>query len=253
MLQADEPDDFVIATGETHSVREFLEIAFARAGPRVGAARRDRPALLPSLRGRRAARRRVEGEGAPRLGGRPWDSRSSSRLMVDADCRGARSAARGQGHALQSREHVSRPSPDFWRDKNVVVTGGSGFVGRTVVEMLDDLGARTSVPASARARPARSGRGARGGRGCRRGDPPRREGRRHRLQLAQPGAARVRQPDDGLQHLRAGAPRGRRQARRGVLGVRLPEVRCRCRSPRTTSGTATRRSPTRRTGSPSAC
>ncbi|HEX3324637.1 MAG TPA: GDP-mannose 4,6-dehydratase [Solirubrobacterales bacterium] len=32
MLQAEEPDDFVIATGETHSVREALEIAFARAG-----------------------------------------------------------------------------------------------------------------------------------------------------------------------------------------------------------------------------
>lgn len=28
MLQQDEPDDYVIATGETHSVREFLEIAF---------------------------------------------------------------------------------------------------------------------------------------------------------------------------------------------------------------------------------
>jgi GDPmannose 4,6-dehydratase len=30
MLQADEADDFVIATGETHSVREAVEIAFAR-------------------------------------------------------------------------------------------------------------------------------------------------------------------------------------------------------------------------------
>lgn len=29
MLQQDEPDDFVIATGETHSVREFLDEAFA--------------------------------------------------------------------------------------------------------------------------------------------------------------------------------------------------------------------------------
>jgi GDPmannose 4,6-dehydratase len=32
MLQAAEPDDFVIATGETHSVREFCEFAFAHAG-----------------------------------------------------------------------------------------------------------------------------------------------------------------------------------------------------------------------------
>jgi GDPmannose 4,6-dehydratase len=31
MLQADEPEDFVVATGETHSVREFVEVAFARA------------------------------------------------------------------------------------------------------------------------------------------------------------------------------------------------------------------------------
>jgi GDPmannose 4,6-dehydratase len=32
MLQADEPDDFVIATGETHTVREAVDIAFARQG-----------------------------------------------------------------------------------------------------------------------------------------------------------------------------------------------------------------------------
>jgi len=32
MLQQDEPDDYVIATGETHSVREFLEVAFSHMG-----------------------------------------------------------------------------------------------------------------------------------------------------------------------------------------------------------------------------
>jgi GDPmannose 4,6-dehydratase len=32
MLQIDEPDDFVLATGETRSVREFVEIAFAEVG-----------------------------------------------------------------------------------------------------------------------------------------------------------------------------------------------------------------------------
>ncbi|HXR49082.1 MAG TPA: GDP-mannose 4,6-dehydratase [Candidatus Limnocylindrales bacterium] len=32
MLQQDQPDDYVIATNETHSVREFLEAAFAHAG-----------------------------------------------------------------------------------------------------------------------------------------------------------------------------------------------------------------------------
>jgi GDPmannose 4,6-dehydratase len=32
MLQQPEPDDYVLATGETHSVREFIELAFAEAG-----------------------------------------------------------------------------------------------------------------------------------------------------------------------------------------------------------------------------
>ncbi len=32
MLQQDEPDDYVVATGETHSVQEFVEIAFGHAG-----------------------------------------------------------------------------------------------------------------------------------------------------------------------------------------------------------------------------
>ena len=32
MLQQDEPADYVVATGETHSVREFCEIAFGRVG-----------------------------------------------------------------------------------------------------------------------------------------------------------------------------------------------------------------------------
>jgi len=32
MLQADDPDDYVVATGDTHSVREFCESAFDRVG-----------------------------------------------------------------------------------------------------------------------------------------------------------------------------------------------------------------------------
>jgi GDPmannose 4,6-dehydratase len=32
MLQQDEPDDYVVATGETHSVREFAELAFGEVG-----------------------------------------------------------------------------------------------------------------------------------------------------------------------------------------------------------------------------
>jgi GDPmannose 4,6-dehydratase len=32
MLSQDVPDDYVVATGETHSVRELCEVAFDRAG-----------------------------------------------------------------------------------------------------------------------------------------------------------------------------------------------------------------------------
>jgi GDPmannose 4,6-dehydratase len=35
ILQQDEPDDYVLATGETHTVREFVELAFGHVGRRI--------------------------------------------------------------------------------------------------------------------------------------------------------------------------------------------------------------------------
>ena len=35
MLQQDQPDDYVLATGEKHSVREFVELAFRHVGRRI--------------------------------------------------------------------------------------------------------------------------------------------------------------------------------------------------------------------------
>ena len=35
MLQQDEPDDYVLATGETHTVREFVEKSFAVVGTTI--------------------------------------------------------------------------------------------------------------------------------------------------------------------------------------------------------------------------
>src|SRR3954471_10566321 len=35
MLQQPQPDDYVLATGETHSVREFVELAFGHGGTRI--------------------------------------------------------------------------------------------------------------------------------------------------------------------------------------------------------------------------
>jgi GDPmannose 4,6-dehydratase len=35
MLQQPEPDDYVLATGKFHSLREFIELAFAEVGRRI--------------------------------------------------------------------------------------------------------------------------------------------------------------------------------------------------------------------------
>ena len=77
MLQQDQPDDYVIATGETHSVREFLEEAFDYAGldwkkhvvvdPQLLPARRSGPAA-----GRRLARPARCSAGSPRSRSRGW-------------------------------------------------------------------------------------------------------------------------------------------------------------------------------------
>jgi GDP-L-fucose synthase len=41
------------------------------------------------------------------------------------------------------------PDPAFWADKDVVVTGGGGFLGKPTVRMLSELGAGVRVPRSA--------------------------------------------------------------------------------------------------------
>jgi GDPmannose 4,6-dehydratase len=66
MLQQDEPDDFVVATGETHSVRELLELAFGHVGLRwqdhvVVDERFLRPADVAMLVGDAGKARRVLG------------------------------------------------------------------------------------------------------------------------------------------------------------------------------------------------
>ena len=106
MLQQDEPDDYVIATNETHSVREFCEKAFGRLGldarefididPRY-----FRPAEVDLLLGdSRKAREKLG-----------WTPRTSFddlvTMMVDADLELARReqvlVAAGHGDALPNR------------------------------------------------------------------------------------------------------------------------------------------------------
>jgi GDPmannose 4,6-dehydratase len=84
MLQQDEPDDYVVATGETHSVREFADLAFGH----VGLDWQDyvetdpallRPAEVDLLRGDPSKAKRLLG----------WEPEVSFeglvKLMVDAD------------------------------------------------------------------------------------------------------------------------------------------------------------------------
>ncbi len=83
MLQQDEPDDFVIATGETNTVRRCVEVAFDHAGIR-GRPRRDRRRVQAPRRGGPAGRRLRQGGAAARLAaGRDFEA--LIRLMVDAD------------------------------------------------------------------------------------------------------------------------------------------------------------------------
>ncbi len=84
MLQQDAPDDYVLATGETHSVQEFLEAAFAHVDldwrPYVEIdSRYFRPTEVDALLGDASKARRVLG----------WEPKVSFgelvRIMVDAD------------------------------------------------------------------------------------------------------------------------------------------------------------------------
>jgi len=97
MLQADEPDDYVVATGETHSVQEFLEVAFQRVGlPWKQYVEMDQRYLRPSevdlLLGDATKAREKLG----------WTPRTSfhelTNLMVDSDWELARHERRLAGH-----------------------------------------------------------------------------------------------------------------------------------------------------------
>lgn len=84
MLQQDHPGDYVIATGEAHSVRDFLDEAFSYLGldwkPHVEVDPRNlRPAEVESMRGDSTLAR-------TKLGWQPQVSFSKLvRMMVDAD------------------------------------------------------------------------------------------------------------------------------------------------------------------------
>jgi GDPmannose 4,6-dehydratase len=85
MLQRDDPQDYVIATGVAHSVRDCLEIAFDQAGIKVD----DHVMIDDSLK-RPAEVDHLIGDASKAKRELGWEPRTSFeqliRLMVDADC-----------------------------------------------------------------------------------------------------------------------------------------------------------------------
>jgi GDPmannose 4,6-dehydratase len=101
MLQADEPDDFVLATGSSMTVRDFVEASFSHVGldweDHVKFDERYlRPAEVDALCGDPGKAERVLGWKAT------VDGRRLAQIMVDAD--------------LEALEHEGRP----WIDKVVL-------------------------------------------------------------------------------------------------------------------------------------
>ena len=84
MLQADEPDDYVIATGEEHSVREFAEIAFEHVGLDWSSTSSIDPEFLRPPRSTTSSATRPR-RARSSAGSRASRSGSSSSMMVDAD------------------------------------------------------------------------------------------------------------------------------------------------------------------------
>ena len=100
MLQQSEADDYVIATGESHSVQELVEIAFGHAGLDWRRFVKEDPALL-----RPAEVDHLVGDASKARAQLGWkatvDFRGLVTMMVDADLArvGAHQAGRERAHA----------------------------------------------------------------------------------------------------------------------------------------------------------
>jgi GDPmannose 4,6-dehydratase len=107
MLQAEKADDFVIGTGETHSVREFLEAAFAYAGLDLGThvkidPKYFRPTEVDVLIGDAQKAGKVL-KWKPKI---RFDD--LVRIMVDADLRAAGLEPPGEGDAIISKKFAKK-------------------------------------------------------------------------------------------------------------------------------------------------
>ena len=113
MLQRPEPDDYVVATGEQHSVKEFLTESFQYAG--LGAwenyievdPRYLRPTEADSLLGNPA-------KAKEKMGWQPKVKfKDLVRIMVDADLRALGLPCQGEGDKI-----IQEKFPDKWWKKD---------------------------------------------------------------------------------------------------------------------------------------
>ena len=112
MLQTDVPDDFVIGTGETHSVREFLEAAFGYVDLDMNKhvqfdKKYFRPTEVDVLIADASKSLKV-------LGWRPKVTfKDLVKIMIDADLRAAGLDAPGEGDAI-----IGKKFPEKWWKKD---------------------------------------------------------------------------------------------------------------------------------------
>jgi GDPmannose 4,6-dehydratase len=109
MLQQDEPDDYVIGTGESHGVKEFVELAFAHLGldwtKHVTIdSRYYRPAEVDSLCADPSKARRHLG----------WHHRTEFphlvKIMVDAESQAIAAPSPGRGSQLEDWHAAGLPN-----------------------------------------------------------------------------------------------------------------------------------------------
>ena len=220
MLQQPEPDDYVVATGEMHTVRELCEVAFGLVGldwerhVRIDE-RYFRPTEVDELCGDASKAERVLG----------WRAQTTVPRARPADARAR--PARGRPRPRRPPAPRCRPRDDALAGRRVMVTGGAGFLGPQRRRAPRGRGRATS---SCRAAPTTTcGRATGVDAALADGrpeivDPPRGGRRRHRRQPREPGPLLLRQRDHGHRAHGAGAAGRRREVRPDRDRLLVPQV-----------------------------
>ncbi len=151
ILQQEEPDDYVLATGETHTVREFVELASARsAGPSSGKGQARTNAAAAKRTGEvlvaldPAYRRPTEvdlllGDPAKAINKLGWRHRTSFPQLVAEMVEADRVILKGMG------ERYAQYPRYTLRNKRVWVAGHRGLVGGALVRRLQSEGCEIVV------------------------------------------------------------------------------------------------------------